>query len=807
VTLSILSLLAVGIIYFLVVFVQESKKLPSLAEIGNFKPSEGTQVLYADGSVMAVFATENRRPIKLEEMGKNIKDATVAIEDSRFYEHGGVDIHGIARAVFKNVAGGEMKEGASTITQQLARNINELGLGREKKLRRKVAEAILAMRIEQTFSKDEILELYLNQIYYGNGAYGCEAAALAYFHKPAKKLTLGEAAMLAGIPQRPGLYSQNMDAAYKRRDSVLQRMVDTHKITDLERDDAKAKPLKISKPQVHGSRLYGAPFFVNYVMQQLVNRYGADAVYSGWKIYTTINPEIQKAAEQTLAYGVHHYGEEANQAALISIDPKSGFIRAMVGGLDFKKNQFNIVTQGLRQPGSCFKPIVYLSAFDTETADLDKTYRDDPYIDEDHTTDKWRPKNYSGKYSNAPMQVRTALRHSINTVAVKVALDTGLHTVIDYAKRLGITTKIEPYAPIALGAASVHPIELCSAYSVFANEGKRAIPLSITRVVDSKGELVEETSVKIDDPHLKPESILMINEALEDIVQHGTGTAAAEVPNAHGKTGTTSDSRDAWFAGFTPELTTVIWVGRENRDKAGKLNKKEPYLAMPGATGGHLCAPIWKDFMLKAVPIQQAALKAANQAPAPKPTENTMNLDEKKKKTDPKKPVDPNALLNGQPNPALQNGLQPAGTPGATVPGTTTPGATSPGPGRPVPLTGTSTPPPSTSAPTTSLAPTSSAPIASAPTTAVISRANQDLPRAPRHSDTSNRMTEPTGRLAAPPVRHADPGDEMVTVRICADSQRRANQWCDTVIERRMRRRDIPRLCRTHHAPPGEGNG
>ncbi|MEP6756461.1 MAG: transglycosylase domain-containing protein, partial [Chthonomonadales bacterium] len=508
-----------------------------------------------------------------------------------------------------------MKEGASTITQQLARNINELGIGREKRLRRKVAEAILAMKIEQSFSKDEILELYLNQIYYGKGAYGCEAAAKYYFNKSAKDLDLAEAALLAGIPQRPNKFSKDMDAAYKRRDWVLQRMLETGKITPGQRDTARAEQLKLTRKAPKGTTINGSPevaYFVNYVMQQLVAEYGADEVYRGWKIYTTLHPDIQRAAEESLKYGVHHYDEAANQGALISLDPKSGAIRAMVGGLNYNKVQFNIITQGLRQPGSCFKPFVYAAAFDTDKADLDTRFTDDPDLSPHKTEDGWKPKNYSGKYSHRSMSVREAFRNSTNTVAVKVALDTGLETVINYAHRMGISTKIPPYAPIALGAAGVRPMELCSAYSVFENGGKRSIPYGIKKVLDGRGEVVVDNNPKAEDTQLRDTTITEVNEGLSEVVKHGSGAEAASVPNAHGKTGTTSDNRDAWFAGSTPELTTVIWVGHENRDSKGKLNKKHPYLEMPGATGGHLCAPIWRDFMLKAVPIQQAAIANAN---------------------------------------------------------------------------------------------------------------------------------------------------------------------------------------------------
>lgn len=773
-TLLVFVPIAIGAIYFLMIFVQESKKLPSLGEIGNFKPTEGTQIFYSDGSPMATFTTENRKPIKLDEMGEKVVEATIATEDSRFYEHRGVDFHGIARAIFKNVVGGEMREGASTITQQLARNINELGLGREKKLRRKVAEAILAMRIEQTFTKDEILEQYLNLIYYGNGAYGVEAAARTYFHKPAKKLTLSEAALIAGMPQRPARYSDNLEAAYKRRDWVLQRMLETNKITASDVDEAKRQTLKIYKPETNSAHIYGAPYFVNYVMQQLVTAYGADAVYSGWRITTTLDKNMQKAAEESLRQGIRRQDVPANVAGLISLDPHTGFVRAMVGGLDFKKNQFNVVTQGIRQPGSCFKPIVYIAAFDTETATLDKTYVDDPNLEGIHDRN-WKVKNYSGRYSYRPMRVRTAIQFSINTIAVKTALDTGLDRVIEYSRRLGITTPIDKFATLALGASGVRPIELCSAYTVFANpDGRRAVPTAVVRVVDAKDEPILENKAHLEPTGIKEEAIQQMNEALRGVVEQGTATAVMPVPNAHGKTGTTSENRDTWFAGYTPELVTVIWAAHENRDKNGKLDRKNPYSTMGHATGGHLCAPIWCDYMLKAVPMQIAYNKAIDErnrmasgadaaqkpAEAKKPLPPAANAADKNKAVPPK-PGDITAPTGLE----AQPGTNPNGT------GVATPGG---------PTTGTLPEP----------------------------VGNGTINTPPAVNPPGTGRTEPTARVADPPARLAtptvDPLDEIVTVRICAETGKRATQWCSVTLDQKMRKRDRPGLCRKHRAPDGE---
>ena len=779
--LLILSAVAMLAVYLVVVFIEVSRNLPSVDEINNIQPTQGTQIFFADGTKMADIGVENRKPVKLDQISKYLIDATVAVEDSRFYEHRGIDLRGILRAAYHDAIGGDVREGASTITQQLARNINALGLTRRKLIRRKIAEAMLAVRIEQAFSKDEILELYLNRIYYGNGAYGAEAAAELYFHKPAKDLTLGEAAWLAGLPQRPAFYSApaHRDQSLRRRETVLQRMVDTGKITPEERDAAKDEPLHIFKPKPTGSQIYAAPYVVNYVVSQLVKSYGPDAIYNGMKVYTTVDPQIQKTAEQTLADGVNRSGV-ANQGALICIDNRTGFIRAMVGGLNYQRDQFNAVTQGIRQPGSCFKPIVYTAAIDTGKVTLDTRYRDDPSIPGEHTGNKWHPKNYSGRYSYRRITVLDAIKHSINTVAVKVAMDTGLRTVIDYARRMGITTPLAPYAPLALGASGVKPIELCEAYTVFATGGKRATPQCIKQTSTYAGDVVDEWEPDLKDTGIRPDTITAMNEALREVVLHGTGTMAADVPNAHGKTGTTSDSRDAWFAGYTPELTTVVWVAHENRTRNGHLNPKEPYLPMPGATGGHLCAPIWRDFMLKAVPIQmkanQALTEPARSSPAPQPAAHREGLNAPHLQQPRPAPAEPNGLMPPTPQP-------PSDT---TAPGTPTdqqgagPAAT---PAGPIHST-----PPIMPAPALPARGTSS-------TSAVLPRATQPAP---------SRAAEPMARPALPAPK-PDPGDEIVTVRLCADTMKRATPWCPVTIERRMKRKDIPGRCKLHKPPPGEG--
>lgn len=778
IALFVLCPAAVAALYLVVVFVQVRDTLPSIAEIGAYSPMEGTRIYYADTDpagrpvLMAVLATEFCRPVKLKDIDQNLRNATIAAEDARFYRHGGVDYIGILRALYRNVSEGDLRgQGASTITQQLVRNISSLGLTRQKLLRRKLAEAILAVQIEQTWTKPEILELYLNQIYYGNGAYGAEAAARTYFHKSARKLTLAEAALLAGIPQRPSRYADNMDAAMRRRDWVLDRMVETGTISQAERDGAASERPRIYEPEPRSSRVLGAPYFVNHVVSHLVREYGADKAFSGLRVYTSLDSRMQREAEKTLREGVRRYGGSANQGCLICLENRTGYIRAVVGGLDYKRDQFNIAMQGRRQPGSAFKPIVYAAALDTGTCTLRSTYRDDPAFPW-RGRDKWIPKNYGGRYSYRSVTVLSAIKRSLNTIAVKTAIDVGIDQVVAYAARLGITTPMAPYPPLALGASAVRPIDLASAYSVFANGGQRAVPGGILRVVDRDGEPLEENQPRIDDPHLRPETVEQMNEALREVVRHGTGTRAADVPDAHGKTGTTSDNRDAWFAGYTPELTTVIWVAHEVRTKGGRVSA---YAAMPGATGGHCCAPIWRDFMLKAVPLQRQLARATEERAAP----TAEPLPEKvKAKPDEKTVPAPEA-------PAAEPATAEAAPQGS--------GALDAGP-PPAIVSGDDGAPPE---------PTVSVP---APSTAVgpLPAARPRPAASPGVGSGSVRPAEPTGRPAQPAVAAPNPGDQLVTVALCADSMRRATDWCPTRLTRRLPRRDVPPRCRMHRPPPGE---
>ncbi len=806
---------AIALVFLLMVFWNYSTNLPKVEELAmDVRAPVATTIWSNDGVLLGKLDVVNRQPVTLTEVPKNVINATIAIEDHRFYEHNGVDFQGIARAAWANVRGGDsVRQGGSTLTQQVVRNIQQFGITKEKKIERKLKEAIYALRLEQVYSKPEILQLYLNNVYYGGGAYGIQAAAKTYFGKPVSKLDLAQAALLAGLPQRPSEYSpfENLDAALRRRNDVLERMLTYGYINRDQYRKALAEKPHILKQRQRRSFDFKAPHFTTYVLNDLIQRYGADFVYSGLRIETTLNYKLQQMAERALLGGLANAsGQGANQGALISLDNNTGYIRARVGGRSFHADQYNAITQGKRQPGSTFKVFDYSAAFDTGAATLDSTFMDEPIPypnDPKHRV----VKNYSGKYSYGAVDCLTGIKHSMNTIAVQVARKVGIRTVIDYAHRMGITTELAPYLPTALGASAVRPIDLCSAYSVFPAKGNRLQPMAIVRVTDADGNLIEEHTPQIVKTNiLKSKTLDQMNTALEAVVTSGTGTRARGteengiVPGAHGKTGTTSDNRDAWFAGYTPELTTVIWVASVHRSKHGIT-----YAQMPGATGGVLCAPIWHDFMIKAVPEERKFRppQAIALAPHSDPFAPGENANKQKAKPKPKKqtevteaeqkdgyrrlasneapPLDeatPESASN-----ASEPQAAPETAPPAPAPPPSLPAAAAPPVRQTVPI------PPSRSAAASVAAPTGGGLRASAP-------ASQPTP-----------VMRPIAARPATPPPHPAPtrapaSDDMVTVRICVDSEQRANEFCDATKLVRMTRRQARRLgrCRLHRAPPGE---
>ena len=524
-------------------------------------------------------------------MPQNLQNAFIAAEDNRFYEHIGIDPIGIFRAIFANLTNRGIAQGGSTITQQLAKNAF---LSQEQTLKRKIQEAMLALEIEHKYSKKEILEMYMNQIYFGQGAYGIQTAAKTYFNKDVNELTLTQCAMLAGLPKSPNYYSpfNNLNEAKKRKNVVLDQMVKYGYVSAAEAEDAKNQDLGLSKShQSKEADEYAS--FIDYVSQQVAKKYGDDALYKeGLKIYTTMDVDKQHAAVRAMRNLPNNYTDENGltqpQAAIVSIDPKTGHILAMVGGRG--QDSFNRASMAVRQPGSAFKPFVYLTALQHDMTP-DTTMDDQPV-----TYGSWSPKNAGGSYSGT-MTLSDALAHSVNTIAVQLADKVGTKNIIANAKKMGITTldAKDDNLAMALGGLTkgVTPLEMASAYGTFANKGVHVKPTAIVKILDRDGNVLEDAST-LEKEETKTR-VMSEREAyemttmLEGVIDHGTGTAAAIGRPAAGKTGTTDDNKDAWFVGYTPDIVTAVWIG----DDTGSHSLGEIY-------GGTIPAEIWKDYMSSA---------------------------------------------------------------------------------------------------------------------------------------------------------------------------------------------------------------
>ena len=583
-------------------YVSIASVLPRPDQLDLITPNEGTRVISADGLVLARVAEEYREVVPLEQIPKALQWATVAAEDDTFYQHHGLSPKGIMRAIYQNVRGGRFAQGGSTITQQLARNVY---LSRRKTLSRKLQEMTLALQLERRYTKDEILSMYLNQVCYGNGAWGVRVAAETYFDKPLGKLTLAEAALLAGLPKRPAGYSpyDYPERALVRRDYVLNRMHRLGYISADQAERAKEEPLKLAKRRPpRGISDYRAPYFANYVLRQVVDQFGEALVYrGGLQIQTTLNWQMEATAEKVIRQQIARFrGRHVTEGALVALLPGTGAIKAMVGGVNYRRDQFNVVTQAHRQAGSAFKPFVYTTAIDngwkpeSVISDSPVSYGDPPY--------RWTPKNADGRFRGR-IPLRTALKLSVNVVAVKLAHEVGLQRVIDYAHRMGINEELHPYHSLALGIFGVTPLEMASSFGTIATGGVRVEPYSIERVTDSRGNVLYEHSVSAKRV-LPPETCDTMKSMLADVINSGTGHAAKLKWYACGKTGTTSDYKDAWFIGFTDDLVAAVWVG--NRDNT-------PMSRIFGAT---IPAPTWKAFMSEAVPVLRAEVQKASPTPA-----------------------------------------------------------------------------------------------------------------------------------------------------------------------------------------------
>ena len=595
------------------------KDIANPQTLNAIQPAVKTVVFDARGRVLHEFFKENRSPVPLRQMPRHLVNATIATEDRNFYQHWGIDLWGIARAAVTDLMHMKIKEGGSTITQLLARNVF---LTHERTWTRKLKEAALAIEIERNYTKDQILEMYFNQIYFGEGAYGVEAASKTYFAKPLRELSLSECALLAGIPANPSLYSprRRPAAAKARRAKVLRNMVATGAITQVEFDNAMSSPLGVTPVRYSNDR---AAYFVEMVRLHLDEKYGSNAVYEGGlKVYTTLDMDAQQIAERALEKQLSSLESELKmkatmasytpprldavggpsempaaagpttpylQGALLAIDPRTGYIRALVGGRNWQQSNFNRATQALRQPGSAFKPFVYTAAMDNGFHPTDVIV-DEPVSFPGADGELYQPQNYDHLY-RGPVTLRYALQQSINIPAIKLLRKVSTSLVASYARRMGIRSPVGQNLSLALGTSEVTLLELTTAYGVFANRGIRNDPLFVLKVEDKNGNVLEKNSPRPVEV-LSEETASVMTSMLQSVIDHGTGYPARArgltVPAA-GKTGTMDNYMDAWFVGYVPSLVCGVWVGFDEKKPIG-----------PGMTGARAALPAWTDFMIGA---------------------------------------------------------------------------------------------------------------------------------------------------------------------------------------------------------------
>ena len=591
---------------------------PALAGLEQYQPRQTSRLYAADGRFVAEIGLERRTLIRLDQIPKHVQQAFVITEDKRFYSHGGIDFGRIVGAGFANLRARGIAQGFSTITMQLARNLFPERLkAREKTLTRKLREAKVARAIEAKYSKDRILELYLNQIYLGNGAYGVETASHRYFGKSVRDLNLAEAATLAALPKGPERYNPRRypDRAVQRRNTVLGLMHRAGAIGEADASLARAYPLRMARRR--GGTGETAPYFVEWVRRILDEKFGKRLYEQGLRVYTTLDLDLQGSAERALdkqlravesgQYGIFPHRtyeqylaraasgtQEENaavspylQGAFVALDPRTGAVRALVGGRDFDDSKFDRATQALRQPGSTFKPIVYSAAIQSGRPAsylIDDAPIEVPQLD---STKPWTPQNFDLKFEG-PMTMRRGLYQSRNMIAIKVGMEIGEQSVVEMARRFGISTPVPPYPSIHIGSADVYPIEMISAYAVFANLGWRVAPTPILRVEDEKGKILVSAEPVREDALSREEAWIMV-DMMKDVIRKGTAAGSVgalfRLP-AGGKTGTTNDGGDVWFIGYTADLVAGVWMGLD-----------KPQKIMANAQGGRLAAPAWTTFM------------------------------------------------------------------------------------------------------------------------------------------------------------------------------------------------------------------
>ena len=554
-------------------------QLPNVSQLHHWKPTETTRIYDKYGSLIAnIRGDEDRIVMPITRISPYLPRAIMAIEDNRFYHHGGVDFKGTLRAIATNIKGGDV-QGGSTLTQQLVKN---LYLTSERSLGRKLAEALLALRIEKVYDKTRILELYLNIVYWGNHAYGAEKAAKVYFNKSCSELSIAQAALLAGLLKAPEGLSPYVypQAALNRQKTVLAAMKANGFITDAQYQQAITEKLVFHRAK----SVYQFPFFVDYVRQELMSYLGEELVHrGGLQVMTSLDPAVQQAAETAVKTGLAKTprGSQVDEATLLSIDVQKNTIVAMVGGSNYANSQFNIATMAQRSPGSTFKPFVYLTGFRLGYLTPDSVISDKPLV-YGTGANAWRPKNYDGLFLGA-LKIRTALAKSRNTTTIQVGQRVGIKAVLETAKLAGITSPITKNFSSLLGSSGLSPLELATAYATFAREGIYKKPTVILRLQNNQGQDLPLPDAKANRA-FDAWAAAMINSALQTVVREGTGKLA-RLPKrwVAGKTGTTDETRDIWFAGYTPDMVGVVWMGHSRN------------LPLRGVTSGN-CVKIWTDY-------------------------------------------------------------------------------------------------------------------------------------------------------------------------------------------------------------------
>ena len=577
--------------------------LPPLSELENYRPSLASKIFDQNGELIAQLFVEQRTLVPLSRIPEKLKKTILVIEDDGFYSHLGISPLSILRAFLVNLTHGRVEQGGSTITQQLAKN---LFLTQDRTFSRKIREVMLSFKIEYRYTKDEILEMYLNQVNMGSGAYGVETAARTYFGKHVEELSLPECALLAGLPRAPNKYSpyNNLKKAELRRNRILDRLLKKKLITKLEADAAKHTPIA-----VHKIEQKNAPYFVEHVRQKLEETYGANVIYKGGlSVYTSLDMKLQdfaqKAVAATLAEAEKKIALENGipvesiyeaefrknipiQASFIAIDPKTGYIKALVGGRDFSESQFNRATQSKRQPGSSFKPFIYTTAIDNGFTAADIIVDAPMPLSDGNEGQVWKPENYEKKFFG-PTTLRKALTMSRNVVTLKLLMKVGASSVASYSNKMGIKSQIHKNLSLAFGTSEVTLMELVSAYSTFPSFGVKVDPISILTVKDSMGKVLEDNQPHIQDV-LRPEAAYILTSMMESVVNEGTATrirADGITFSCAGKTGTTDNQSDVWFVGYTSDLVAGGWVGFDDRRSLGKW-----------ISSSNTPVPMWAAFM------------------------------------------------------------------------------------------------------------------------------------------------------------------------------------------------------------------